>query len=110
EHVLGIATMTGGRTSHSVIMARALGIPFVIGLEGKLEELIATGDMVIVDGDAGLLHVQPEEQIMDTYKQRKQHWQQYNERLQQIIHVPSATADGVHVRLEANMNTVKEAE
>src|SRR5690606_7988163 len=53
QHVLGIATITGSMTSHSAIMARALGIPLVTGLDVELEALTSTGDTMILDGDAG---------------------------------------------------------
>ena len=52
-HVLGIVTLIGGKTSHSAIMARALGIPLVSGLEASLGMPVETGDMLVVDGDNG---------------------------------------------------------
>lgn len=108
EHVLGIVTMTGGRTSHSVIMARAMGIPFVIGFEGGIDLPIQTGDMLIIDGDCGILHIHPDEPTIQAYQLKKQSWLRKKEQLLQIMDVPTVTRDGVEVRLEANMNSVKE--
>ena len=60
NHVLGIATLVGSTTSHSSIMARALGIPLVVGIETKLEEPIQTGDIIIIDGDKGVVLLDPD--------------------------------------------------
>ena len=59
ELVLGIATMVGGKNSHAAIMARSMGIPFVISLEDNLLAPIATGDKLIIDGDQGIVYIDP---------------------------------------------------
>ncbi len=107
-NILGIVTMLGGTTSHSAIMSRAFGIPFVLGLEGKLETPIKTGDLLIIDGDEGTVFVNPEPAIIEQYNIRKQNWLKYKERLQQIADVPAVTLDGQEVQLEANISSFKE--
>jgi phosphotransferase system enzyme I (PtsI) len=66
DHVLGFATDVGSRTSHTAIMARALEIPAVVGL-GNITSQLKTGDLVIVDGNHGLVLVNPEEAIVQDY-------------------------------------------
>jgi phosphoenolpyruvate-protein phosphotransferase len=110
KHVLGIVTMAGGKTSHSVIMAKALGIPCVIGLEGKLEQPIATGDVLIVDGHHGVLHVHPDVHTLKRYYRLRREWQQQRRELERMAPIVPVTADGVRIRLEANLNTAREAE
>jgi phosphotransferase system enzyme I (PtsI) len=110
EHVLGIVTMAGGQTSHSAIMARALGIPFVLGVEGKLEEPIQTGDFLVVDGGTGDLHINPEESTIEEYNMKILALSQHKEKLLELVHVPAETSDGMRFRLEANINSVKELE
>ncbi len=61
----GIVTMMGGTTSHTAIMARAMGIPLVMGFDGKLKRPIQNGDNLIVDGDGGLVFINPNESILE---------------------------------------------
>ena len=108
NYVLGIATLQGGRTSHSAIMARALGIPFVLGLEGKLEDPIQTGDMLVVDGGDGTVYVNPDEEILQRYTQIRDEQMEKKSRLRQLASVPAVTLDGVEMRLAANISSLKE--
>ncbi|MVO99273.1 phosphoenolpyruvate--protein phosphotransferase [Paenibacillus lutrae] len=106
--ILGIVTMMGGLTSHTSIMSRAMGIPFVLGLEGKLIRPIQNGDMVIVDGEEGVVYVNPDHETIELYESRKNNWLLHQERLQEIAHVPSMTEDRKSVRLAANIGSIKE--
>ncbi|CAI6022061.1 phosphoenolpyruvate--protein phosphotransferase [Cohnella sp. JJ-181] len=106
--VLGIVTMIGSASSHSAIMARAFGIPLVMGVEGKLPEPIVTGDLLILDGGAGTLAVMPNAEMVGRYTElRKQHLDA-KERLQELVQVPSVTPDGERLFLAANISSVKE--
>ncbi|SFB36647.1 phosphotransferase system, enzyme I, PtsI [Cohnella sp. OV330] len=106
--VLGIVTMIGSASSHSAIMARAFGIPLVMGVEGKLPEPIVTGDLLILDGGAGTLAVMPNAETVGRYTElRKQHLDA-KERLQELVQVPSVTPDGERLYLAANISSVKE--
>ncbi|MBT2765722.1 phosphoenolpyruvate--protein phosphotransferase [Paenibacillus sp. ISL-20] len=110
SHVLGIVTMTGGKTSHSAIMARALGIPLVSGIENKLDHPIQTGQHLVVDGDEGLLYLEPDTLIVERYEGiREQQWKK-KEQLQLLATVDAVTKDGTYFNLAANMNSVKEME
>lgn len=108
NYVLGIATLQGGRTSHSAIMARALGIPFVLGLEGKLEDPIQTGDMLVVDGGDGIVYVNPDADVLERYTQIRDEQLEKKSRLRQLASVPAVTLDGVEMRLAANISSLKE--
>lgn len=106
--VLGIATMLGGKTSHTAIMARAMSLPLVLGLEGKLMKPIQTGDLLIVDGVEGMVYVNPSEATVAEYRERSAQWQRHIERLQEIAEVAPMTVDRKFVRLMANINVEKE--
>jgi phosphotransferase system enzyme I (PtsI) len=108
SQVLGIVTMMGGRTSHSVIMARAMSIPYVLGLEGKLSRPIQTGDTLIIDGDEGTLFVNPEEELIERYQIQKLSAFQKWEELQKIARLPAETPDGTSIHLGTNISSIKE--
>ncbi|MFB9330604.1 phosphoenolpyruvate--protein phosphotransferase [Paenibacillus aurantiacus] len=108
NHVLGIATMAGSMTSHSSIMARALGIPLVVGLESKLEEPIQTGDTLIIDGGTGIIHLEPDEELTERYTELQLRQQEAKHRLKGIASVRPVTPDGKEVELSANISSLKE--
>lgn len=108
ELVLGIATMVGSPTSHAAIMARAFGIPMVMGLEGKLKDSIATGDLLIVDGGAGLLHVAPDTDTIARYAEIDRLQAAARERLKTLAEVPAISPDGFALKLGANISSLKE--
>ncbi|SFL48553.1 phosphotransferase system, enzyme I, PtsI [Paenibacillus sp. 1_12] len=107
-NALGLVTMLGGQTSHVSIMARAMGIPYVLGLEGKLTTPIQNGDFLIIDGDEGQVYINPSEELIEKYKIRKSNWLKIRDKLQVLAHIPTQTEDGVAVQLAANISTVKE--
>ncbi|WP_240417437.1 phosphoenolpyruvate--protein phosphotransferase [Paenibacillus periandrae] len=107
-NALGLVTMLGGQTSHVSIMARAMGIPYVLGLEGKLATPIQNGDFLIIDGDEGQVYINPTEEQIEIYKIRKSNWLKMRDKLQVLAHIPTQTEDGVAVQLAANISTVKE--
>ncbi|WP_025717810.1 phosphoenolpyruvate--protein phosphotransferase [Paenibacillus sp. 1-18] len=110
SYVLGIVTMNGGKTSHSAIMARALGIPLVSGLESNLNLPVQTGDMMVVDGDLGKVYVNPEKPVINHYKiLRDEQWRR-KEQLQVLASVEAVTKDGTSLRLAANISSLKELE
>lgn len=107
-YVLGIATMMGGKTSHSSIMARALGIPLVAGLENKLTAPIQTGDFMILDGDSGELHLNPDGETIKAYAARRDRLLKKREQLELLASVEAVTKDNVTLRLAGNISSVKE--
>ncbi|WP_438351538.1 phosphoenolpyruvate--protein phosphotransferase [Paenibacillus sp. FA6] len=108
SHVLGIATLVGGKTSHSVIMSRALGIPFVSGLENSLKTPIQTGDMMIIDGDEGHVFIDPNESTIIHYSSRRVKQKKKKEQLELLASVEAVTKDGVQLNLSSNISSVKE--
>ncbi|WP_179032862.1 phosphoenolpyruvate--protein phosphotransferase [Paenibacillus kribbensis] len=110
SYVLGIVTMNGGKTSHSAIMARALGIPLVSGLESNLNLSVQTGDMMIVDGDLGKVYVNPEKTVIHHYEVLRDEQRRKKEQLQILASVEAVTKDGTSLRLAANISSVKELE
>jgi len=108
SHVLGIATLIGGKTSHSAIMSRAMGIPLVCGLENNLKAPIQTGDMLIVDGDHGHVYIHPNESTIAHYCEIRTKQQHKKEQLQLLASVEAVTKDGVQINLSSNISSVKE--
>ncbi len=103
EHVLGFATESGGRTSHTAIMARKLGIPAVVGLGPLLGE-VRDGEYALLDGHGGGLTVNPTDQTLFEYGQLKQRRAQFEEKLSLLREQPAVTLDGHHVTLAANID------
>ncbi|WP_040948551.1 phosphoenolpyruvate--protein phosphotransferase [Gorillibacterium massiliense] len=108
EKTLGVVTMLGGTTSHAAIMARAIGIPCVLGMEGKLNKPIQTGDLLIIDGSTGTVLVNPEIEEVEEYQNRKALQTEEKEILRKIVTIPPVTADGKRLEIRANINSVKE--
>jgi len=110
ELVLGIVTMVGSPTSHSAIMARAFGIPMVMGVEGKLGEPILTGDLLIIDGETGLLQLDPTSEVVSRYTEMRKRQIVDREKLLMLAEVPPVTLDGISLTLKANISSLKELE
>ncbi|MUG89154.1 phosphoenolpyruvate--protein phosphotransferase [Paenibacillus timonensis] len=110
DNVLGMVTMAGGKTSHSAIMARALGIPLVSGLENKLVEPLQTGDMLVIDGDEGWVYLNPEPAIVTRFTELAEKQRRRKEQLQLLAAVEAITKDGVRMRLAGNISSVKDLE
>lgn len=110
NNVLGIVTMVGGKTSHSAIMARALGIPLVSGLDNKLDIPIETGDMLVIDGDGGSLFLKPDQETVDKYTVIAEQLRQKKEQLQQLVSIQAVTRDGAKFHLAGNISSFKELE
>ncbi|AIQ41119.1 phosphoenolpyruvate--protein phosphotransferase [Paenibacillus sp. FSL R5-0912] len=107
-YVLGIVTMMGGKTSHSSIMARALGIPLVAGLENKILTPIQTGDMLVLDGETGAVMLHPDESTVRDFTSRRAKQLKKREQLELLATVEAFTKDGVYLRLAGNISSVKE--
>jgi phosphotransferase system enzyme I (PtsI) len=108
EQLLGIVTMIGSPSSHAAIMAKALNIPMVTGVEGKLEKPIVTGDLLVIDGGAGHLLIDPPEALVQEYQIRLQRQQEQLARLRSFVHLPAVTPDGVQLHLRANISSTME--
>ncbi|WP_404408851.1 phosphoenolpyruvate--protein phosphotransferase [Jeotgalibacillus malaysiensis] len=104
EFVKGFTTNIGGRTSHSAIMARSMEIPAVVGTK-EATVTIENGDMVIVDGLNGEVHVNPTEEIISKYKQEAADFADQKAEWAKLVDEKTVTADGRHVELAANIGT-----
>ncbi|MED1743507.1 phosphoenolpyruvate--protein phosphotransferase [Brevibacillus borstelensis] len=100
--IKGFATQIGGGTSHSAIMARALGIPAVVGLGQALEQ-VEDGDLIVLDGTAGLLCLRPDEEELSSYEQKRADWLREKKRQARWAELPTVTQDGHRVELGANI-------
>ncbi len=100
--VLGFATDVGGRTSHTAIMARSLGIPAVVGLQTASQEL-HTGEQALLDGYNGALVLNPTDQTLFEYGQLVRRKATLEEKLREILRQPAITLDGQRVLLSANI-------
>jgi phosphotransferase system enzyme I (PtsI) len=101
-HVKGFATDAGGRTSHTAIVARAMGIPAVVGLANITSE-VSAGDTVVIDGTRGVVIVNPDaEQLAEHVEAAKRYVELGNE-LAALSGLPAETKDGYAVSLQANI-------
>ncbi len=108
KHILGLATDAGGRTSHTAIVARALGIPAVVGLNDVTVSVDA-GDTVIVDGNRGIVIISPEESTIDEYQKHLRRQIEFARELDQLRDLPAVTMDGHEVTLLGNIEFPDEA-
>jgi len=109
KYVKGIASDAGGRTSHAAIVARSLGIPAVVALE-DLTEYTSGGDTVIVDGNRGIVIVNPDEQTIRQYEEYSKEFTELEHRLDAIRQKPAVTRDGTEITLLGNIEFPNEAE
>ncbi len=106
--VLGLMTVGGGPTSHSAILARALGIPAVSGVNRNLEKLEA-GTVIGLDGFKGRLWVTPDKTVQSELQQRREVWLAERLRLLRSGQEPAATHDGQRIEVVANVGSVLDA-
>ncbi|HCG2357379.1 TPA: phosphoenolpyruvate--protein phosphotransferase [Staphylococcus aureus] len=104
EFVQGFATNIGGRTSHSAIMSRSLEIPAIVGTKSITQE-VKQGDMIIVDGLNGDVIVNPTEDELIAYQDKRERYFADKKELQKLRDADTVTVDGVHTELAANIGT-----
>ncbi len=109
EKVLGFATGLGGKTSHTAIIARGVGLPAVVGAGNSLFDAATEGDTVIVDGMNGLVILRPDESTLQEYSKRQRAYMCELRELAALRDLPAITADGRRVELFANIGSEKEA-
>jgi len=109
EFVKGLATDAGGRTSHTTIVARSLGIPAVVALE-DLTEYVSGGDTVIIDGNRGIVVVNPDEETIQQYQEYSREFAELEHRLDGLREKPAVTRDGTKIILLGNIEFPDEAE
>jgi phosphotransferase system enzyme I (PtsI) len=104
----GFVTDVGGKTSHTAIVARSLDIPAVVGARSA-SQLIRQDDWVIIDGDAGVVIVDPSSIILAEYGFKQRQGDLERERLSRLRHTPSVTLDGQKIELLANIEMPEDA-
>lgn len=98
----GFVTDVGGKTSHTAIVARSLDIPAVVGAR-TASQLVRQDDWIIIDGDAGVVIVNPSPIILAEYGFKQRQAEVERERLSRLRHTPAVTLDGQRVELLANI-------
>lgn len=102
ERVAAFATEYGGPTSHTAIIARSLNLPSVVGLH-ELVRYAKPGDEVVIDGDAGVLLLNPDPEIRNFYQAKKAKILRHRTVLRDLTDRPAITRDGIAVTLNANV-------
>lgn len=107
--VYAFATEAGGRASHTAIMAGVLEIPAVVGLGRFLTDL-SGGDEVIVDGNRGVVILNPDDETRERYEKTRQTFGTFTKKLKTDLRdLPAVTKDGVHITLMGNIEFPQEA-
>lgn len=104
EFVQGFVTNIGGRTSHSAIMSRSLEIAAVVGTKSITQE-VKQGDMIIVDGLTGEVIIDPTEDEVIAYQNKRERFFEDKQELQKLRDEETTTIDGRHAELAANIGT-----
>jgi len=107
--VKGLVTDAGGATTHASIIARSLGLPTVVGTESG-SRAINSGDLVVVDGDAGVVHVRPKFETLRHYRVEVRRHLRRERDLLSRADLPAVTLDGAEVDLVANIDLPSEIE
>lgn len=107
KNVLGFVTEKGGVTSHTAILAEALGIPAVVGVKDALQE-IKDGYELIIDGKEGLVIVEPDDETKNAYTEGKIELEKEMEELRKIALLPAATKSGKRIEVTANIGSPKD--
>uniref|UniRef100_A0A7C5EMN3 Phosphoenolpyruvate-protein phosphotransferase n=1 Tax=Desulfobacca acetoxidans TaxID=60893 RepID=A0A7C5EMN3_9BACT len=107
SQVVGFVTERGGKTSHTAIMAQALEIPAVVGVDHATQE-ISPGDELIIDGLLGQVILNPEEAVREKYRQRKLEFEAFKGDVAQFCSLPALTLDGFETRILANIELPEE--
>ncbi|MBU1923626.1 MAG: phosphoenolpyruvate--protein phosphotransferase [Candidatus Omnitrophica bacterium] len=102
KNVAGFVTDMGGKTSHTAIMAKSLEIPAVVGLEGVTAK-VSSGDILIVDGNTGMVIINPDEETLKNYQQELVKLKGIAERFLSVKALPAVTTDGRAILINANI-------
>ena len=104
----GFVTDVGGKTSHTAIVARSMDIPAVVGARSA-SQLIRQDDWIIIDGDAGVVIVDPSPIILAEYGFKQRQGELERERLSRLRNTPAVTMDGRRIELLANIEMPEDA-
>jgi phosphoenolpyruvate-protein phosphotransferase (PTS system enzyme I) len=104
----GFVTDVGGKTSHTAIVARSMDIPAVVGAR-EASHLIRQDDWVVIDGDCGVVIVDPSPILLEEYRFRQRQSGLERDRLSRLRHTPAVTLDGERIALQANIEMPQDA-
>jgi phosphotransferase system enzyme I (PtsI) len=107
KNVAGFVTDIGGRVSHTAILSKAMGIPAVVGVEIATAQ-INGGDELIVDGDAGVVIINPTEKVSRQYLKRQERIKLTEKELLKFSRLPAETRDGYRIAVGANIELLEE--
>ncbi|HYE10474.1 MAG TPA: phosphoenolpyruvate--protein phosphotransferase [Patescibacteria group bacterium] len=107
ELVMGIITEAGAKTSHTAILAKAMGIPAIVGAEGILGK-VKDHEIIVFDGEFGSIFICPEKNVLDQYKQKLESMNSQKKELEGFKDKASVTKDGIKVELFGNMASIAE--
>jgi phosphoenolpyruvate-protein phosphotransferase (PTS system enzyme I) len=107
DKIVGFATDSGGRTSHTAIVARSMELPAVVGLD-NVTRFVRTGDEIIVDGTSGLVVVNPYPDMLKRYEEKKRHYDEAKDEYLKYAKLPAVTLDHYHVQIGSNIEFIEE--
>lgn len=107
--ILGFITEIGGKTSHTAIIARSLELPAVVGAGSNLNT-IKDGDLIVLDGEKGIVIINPDEATLNEYKALREEFFELKNQLLKYVSMKSTTLDGKTVELAANIGSVEDVE
>jgi phosphotransferase system enzyme I (PtsI) len=107
DKIVGFATDSGGRTSHTAIVARSMELPAVVGLD-NVTRFVRTGDEIIVDGTSGLVVVNPYPDMLKRYEEKKRHYDDAKDEYLKYAKLPAVTLDHYHVHIGSNIEFIEE--
>jgi len=107
DKIVGFATDSGGRTSHTAIVARSMELPAVVGLD-NVTRFVRTGDEIIVDGTSGLVVVNPYPDMLKRYEEKKRHYDDAKDEYLKYAKLPAETLDHHHVQIGSNIEFIEE--
>ena len=109
HRIAAFTTDVGGATSHTAIMARSLNIPSIVALH-HARTMIHENELLIIDGQQGVVIVNPDRQVLAEYRLRQSQWELEKQKLKRLKSTPATTLDGVPVELHANIELPQDLE
>jgi len=107
KQIAAFVTETGGRTSHTAIVAQALKLPAVVGVK-SIAQKVKPGDLVIVNGLSGEVIIAPESHTLQAYKEKQEKYLRYCKEIEHYAHLPAQTVDGRNLKVMANVELFEE--
>lgn len=107
ERIMGFVTDRGGKASHTGIIAQSLEIPAVVGLD-TASRIVRNDDIIIVDGSEGVLIINPDEQTLLRYEERRIRYERFKAAMTRDSHLPAETVDGFRLKVMGNIELPEE--